>query len=194
MNPRPLIAMALAVESEGLIEAAGFDVVYTGLGKINAAYGLMKALTDAKVRGVTYPYVLNLGSAGSHEFARGVLVEADRFAQRDMDVTGLGFALGATPFEDVPATLEMRRRFPHLASATCGAGDSFLQGQSPIPCGLVDMEAYAYAKVCALEGIAFACVKFVTDGADDASHQDWQKHVTDAPHAFAPLLKDYCAT
>lgn len=185
--------MALPSESGGLIEAAGFPVIYTGLGKVNAAYGLTRALSGAKARGDTYPYVLNLGSAGSHEFARGALVEADRFVQRDMDVTGLGFALGATPFEAMPATLETPRRFPHLPRATCGTGDSFLQAPSPIPCGLVDMEAYAYAKVCALEGVAFACVKYVTDGADDASCQDWQKHVIDAPHAFATLLKDYCS-
>jgi hypothetical protein len=37
-----------------------------------------------------------------------------------------------------------------------------------------------------------ACVKYVTDTADDSSHDDWQKHVTDAPHAFAALLRDYC--
>lgn len=191
MSGRPLVVMALPGESEGLVEAAGFTVIYTGLGKVKAAYGLTKALTEAKARGEAHPYVLNLGSAGSHEFLRGALVEADRFVQRDMDVTGLGFPLGATPFEDMPATLETARRFPHLPHAICGTGDSFLQGPSPIPCGLIDMEAYAYAKVCALEGVAFACVKYVTDGADDSSHKDWQKHLTDAPHAFAALLRDY---
>lgn len=191
-SARPLVIMALQGESEGLIETAGFPVIYTGLGKINAAYGLTKALAEAKAREKIYPYVLNLGSAGSHEFARGALVEADRFVQRDMDVVGLGFPLGMTPFDDTPATIETPRRFPNLRSATCGTGDSFLQGPSPIPCGLVDMEAYAYAKVCALEGVAFSCVKYVTDGADNSSHKDWQKHVMDAPHAFAALLKDYC--
>ena len=185
--------MALPSESEGLVEAAGFSVVYTGLGKVNAAHGLTKAIAEAKARGESYAYALNLGSAGSYEFARGALVEADRFVQRDMDVTGLGFALGATPFEAMPATLETPRRFPHLPRAICGTGDSFLQGPSPIPCGLVDMEAYAFAKVCMLEGVTFACVKYVTDGADDTSHQDWQRHVIDAPHAFAALLKDYCS-
>lgn len=194
MNARPLIVMALPGESEGLIEAAGFAVIYTGLGKVNAAHGLTKALAEAKARGAAYPFVLNLGSAGSHEFARGALVEANRFVQRDMDVTGLGFPLGATPFESMPATLDTPRRFPHLPSAICGTGDSFLQGPSPLPCGVVDMEAYAYAKVCALEGVAFSCVKYVTDSADDASHQDWQKHLTDAPHAFEALLRDYCST
>lgn len=189
---RPLIVMALPSESAGLIEGLGFEVIYTGLGKVNAAHGLTKALCEARARGIAFPYVLNLGSAGSHDFPRGALVEADRFVQRDMDVTGLGFALGVTPFETAPPTLQVARRFQHLPGAICGTGDSFLQGPSPIPCGLVDMEAYAYAKICALENIAFACVKYVTDGADGASHGDWQKHLMDAPHAFAALLGDYC--
>ena len=187
----PLVVMALASESEGLIEKLGLEVIYTGLGKVNAAHGLTRALYAAKARGAAYPYVLNIGSAGSHDFPRGALVEADRFVQRDMDVTGLGFSLGVTPFESAPAMLETKRRFAHLPSAICGTGDSFLQGPSPLACGLADMEAYAYAKVCALEGVAFACVKYVTDGADDGSHNDWQKHLVDAPHAFAALLKNY---
>jgi len=188
---RPLIVMALPSESAGLIEALGFDVVYTGLGKVNAAHGLTRALFAAKARGKNSSFVLNLGSAGSHAFARGSLVEATRFAQRDMDVAGLGFPLGATPFEDTPPVLEVARRLPHLPSATCGTGDSFLQGPSPIACDVVDMEAYAYAKVCALEGVAFVCVKYVTDGADDSAHANWQNHLTDAPHAFETLLKDH---
>lgn len=191
MSARPLVVMALPNESEGLIEALGLEVIYTGLGKINAAHGLTRAIYAARALEAPIPYVLNLGSAGSHDFPRGALVEADRFVQRDMDLTGLGFALGATPFESVPAMLETKRRFAHLPSAICATGDSFLQGPSPIACGLVDMEAHAYAKVCALEGVAFACVKYVTDGADDASHTDWQERVTDAPHAFATLLQNY---
>lgn len=188
---RPLIVMALPSESEGLIEALGFDVIYSGLGKVNAAHGLTRALVAAKARGAAPSLVLNLGSAGSHAFPRGALVEATRFVQRDMDVTGLGFEFGATPFEDIPPALTTTRRLPHLPETTCGTGDSFLQGPSPIPCEVVDMEAYAFAKVCALEGVAFACVKYVTDGADDTSHTDWQTHLTDAPHAFAALLKDH---
>ena len=122
----PLVVMALASESEGLIEKLGLEVIYTGLGKVNAAHGLTRALYAAKARGAAYPYVLNIGSAGSHDFPRGALVEADRFVQRDMDVTGLGFSLGVTPFESAPAMLETKRRFAHLPSAICGTGDSFL--------------------------------------------------------------------
>ncbi len=184
---RPLIMMALPSESEGLIEPLGFEIVYTGIGKVNAAYALTKAL----LRRPDCSHVLNLGTAGSHTFARGALVEADRFAQRDMDVAGLGFAPGVTPFEQTPQILSVTPRFAHLPRGLCATGDSFLQGPSPIACDLADMEAYALAKVCALEGVAFTCVKYVTDGADAAARADWSTHLADAPHAFAALLQDH---
>lgn len=191
MSGRPLIVMALPSESEGHIEALGFPVVYTGLGKVNAAHGLMRALYLAGGRQEPISYVLNLGSAGSHKHKRGALVEADRFIQRDMDVVGLGFPLGATPFEETPAMLSVSARFAELPKAVCGTGDSFLQGPSPIECCVVDMEAYALAKVCLFENLPFACVKYVTDGADDAAAGDWSTHITDAPHAFAALLASH---
>lgn len=187
---RPLIVMALPSESAGLIESLGFEIVYTGIGKVNAAYALTKALMQRP----DCSYVLNLGSAGSRTFARGALVEADRFAQRDMDVTGLGFALGVTPFETETPILSVAPRFAHLPRGLCATGDSFLQGPSPIACDLADMEAYALAKVCALEGVSFTCVKYVTDGADAAAPADWNKHLTDAPHAFAALLRQHILT
>jgi adenosylhomocysteine nucleosidase len=186
MSARPLIVMALPSESGGLIEARGFNVVYTGLGKVNAAHGLTRALHQARAEPISY--VLNLGSVGSQKHPRGALVEVDRFVQRDMDVMGLGFPLGHTPFEAAPATLTIAPRFAHLPTAVCGTGDSFLQGPSPLECCVVDMEAYALAKVCHLESVPFACVKYVTDGADDAAAGDWQTNIADAPHAFATLL------
>ena len=38
--------------------------------------------------------------------------------------------------------------FKHLPSAVCGSGDSFATRPTDMDCGVVDMEAYALAKVC----------------------------------------------
>lgn len=180
---KPLVVMALEGESQGRVEALGFEVAYCGVGKVNAAYRLTRALA----RGRPYSYVLNLGSAGSHAFARGALVQADRFVQRDMDVSGLGFALGHTPFEDTPPMIMCKARFS-LQKGVCGSGDSFLQGPSPVACDMVDMEAFALAKVCLHENIDFAAVKYITDGADDAASGHWQEELKNAPQAFAEFL------
>jgi adenosylhomocysteine nucleosidase len=49
------------------------------------------------------------------------------------------------------------------------------------------MEAYALAKACRLGGAPFACVKYVTDGADDTAASDWQSNVHKAAGEFLRL-------
>ena len=180
--------MALKEEGQGRLEALGFEVLYCGLGKVNAAHILTRRLVQASLQGHQFPYVLNMGSAGSHSFATGSLVAADRFVQRDMDVTGLGFAWGETPFETDPPVITFAPRFHHLPHGICGSGDSFLQGPPPIPSDIIDMEAYALAKICLRESMPFACVKYITDGADGSASDDWQTNLTHAAQAFEKHL------
>jgi len=184
--------MALKEEGQDKIEGLGFEVIYCGVGKVNAAHRLTRRLVGAFLQKHPFPYVLNLGSAGSHSFTKGSLVAADRFVQRDMDVTGLGFAWGETPFEPDPPVIAFSRRFNHLPHGICGSGDSFLQGAPLIPSDIIDMEAYALAKICLRESVPFACVKYITDGADSSATQDWQKRLQDAGQAFTDLLMRYC--
>lgn len=179
--------MALEVESEGKLEAAGIPVLYTGIGKVNAALTLMRALTEAKVKGTPITRVVNFGTCGSFTFNRHTLVAADRFVQHDMDVTGLGFKPGETPFENDPFTLSFEPFFNELPHGICGSGDRFVQTPPQAQCDVVDMEAYALAKVCAREGVHFVSAKYVTDGADGAAHEDWQTNTKHAAEKFIAL-------
>jgi adenosylhomocysteine nucleosidase len=176
--------MALEVESHGLFAERGVPVLYTGLGKVNAAYRLARALTEHRARYGTLPRVVNFGTAGSPTLPAGSVVACRRFVQRDMDVSGLGFPLGTTPFEDVPATLEFEPLFTDLPEAVCGSGDRFETGAPVVPCDVIDMEGYALAKVCHLEGAELGAVKFVTDGADGNAGVDWQANLPRAARAF----------
>lgn len=185
---KPLIVMALEEEGQGKPEELGFDVLYCGVGKVNAAYHLTRKLHQSRHSDIHYPYVLNFGSAGSHSYNTGTLVELHSYVQRDMDVTGLGFELGVTPFEDMLPTITFPCRFSKLPSGICGSGDSFLQGKSPLPSDVIDMEAYALAKICFYEKIPFCSVKYITDGADGNAAQNWQDNLHNAAQAFATLL------
>src|SRR5688572_28607195 len=102
----PLIVMALPQESRGLIERAGAQVLYTGVGKVNAAAALARRLAELRSAGASPPLVVNMGTAGSRGVAPHLLVACNRFIQRDMDVSGLVFPAGVTPFDDAPAMLE----------------------------------------------------------------------------------------
>lgn len=185
--PPILVVMALAAESDGVFEAAGIPVLYCGVGKVNAAVALTRELRGYVHAGHRLPLVLNFGSAGSRVHSTGALVSCHEFVQRDMDVSGLGFALGVTPFDDAPAMLAFERHFGYLPSAVCGSGDSFAMSACAVECAVVDMEAYALAKVCWLEGAPFACVKYVTDGADHAAADHWRDNVHKAAEEFLRL-------
>src|SRR5277367_410356 len=175
--PSTLVVFALRAESAGVFAAAGVPVLYCGVGKVNAAMALARELSRYACVGQPMPLVLNFGSAGSRRHDAGTLLECHEFVQRDMDVSGLGFALGETPYDEAPATLCFDAVFTHLPSAVCGSGDSFATGHVGIGCAVVDMEAYALAKVCWREKARFGCAKYVTDGADQAAAQDWQSNV-----------------
>jgi adenosylhomocysteine nucleosidase len=193
MNTLPvLVVMALELESQGLFAQRGVDVLYTGIGKVNAAYRLTRRLAEERARGAL-PFVLNLGTAGSRTHRTGSVVACRRFVQRDMDVSGLGFPHGHTPFEDVPAALEFPAVFSELLQATCGSGDRFEAHSGDLDFEVVDMEAYALAKVCVFEQAPFACAKFVTDGADGSAGSDWESNLPSAARAFVKLYDELVA-
>src|ERR1700693_5693910 len=121
--PRTRVVIALPAESAGVFEAAGVPVLYCGVGKVNAAIALTRELTRYAEQGQAMPQVLNFGSAGSRRHAAGTLVGCHEFVQRDMDVRGLGFALGATPYDGAPFCLRFEPIFVHLPAAVCGSGD-----------------------------------------------------------------------
>lgn len=181
--------MALPIEAQGLFEGAGVPVLYTGLGKVNAAMVLMRRLAGYRAAGVPLPLVVNFGTAGSRHFRTGALVGCHRFVQRDMDVSALGFALGHTPFEELPAQLEFPPLFGALPDGLCGSGDSFQTGAAKLHCEVIDMEAYALAKVCHVEQARFGCAKYITDGADHAAADDWQNNLPSAAAGFWGLYR-----
>src|SRR6188474_2134161 len=157
--PAILIAMALPAEAAGVFESAGVEVLFTGVGKVNAAVTLTRYLVRLRHESAGPPLVLNFGTAGSARIPARTLVACRRFVDRDMDVGALGFAPGETPFDTLPPTLEFPACFTRLPDAICGSGDSFATKAHAVACDVVDMEAYALAKVCRIEGAEFACAK-----------------------------------
>lgn len=188
-----LVVMALPLESQGLFERAGVPVLFTGVGKVNAAHALTRRLTEYRLAGAPLPHVINFGTAGSQRHPTGALIECAGFTQRDMDVTGLGVAHGTTPFEDVPARLDVTPAFADLPAGVCGSGDSFVVNASAHDCDVLDMESYALAKVCYFERCTFNAVKYVTDGADHAAASDWQQNLQRAAEHFVRLFARFAS-
>ncbi|MFY7827594.1 MAG: hypothetical protein ACOVQ4_10720 [Flectobacillus sp.] len=175
---------SFALESEAADVFEGQNVVFTGIGKVNAAYELTKAIHQQKPA-----LIVNLGTAGSNYFAKGEVICCTKFVQRDMDVRGLGFELYETPLSGVPPLLEYGLEMETLKLGICGTGDSFEMGHAETIYNVVDMEAYALALIAKKENIPFLCLKYISDGADDNAAEDWTEQVHKAAMAYGKLLK-----
>jgi adenosylhomocysteine nucleosidase len=174
-----LVVFALRAEAADAFEGVASPLLFTGVGKVNSAWALTRSLMLHRPR-----LVLDFGTVGSPRFAPHTLVECTHFIQRDMDARPLGLPLGATPFDELPAVLEVPRRLAGLPAVTCGSADHFVSGHDVGAADVVEMEAYALARVCRLEGVEFMAIKYVTDGGDAGAHSDWQSNLPRAAAAF----------
>jgi adenosylhomocysteine nucleosidase len=178
------VLFSFALESEAADVFVGQNTLITGIGKVNAAYELTKAIQNKKPS-----LIVNLGSAGSNSFQKGDIICCTKFVQRDMDVRGLGFAQYETPLSNLPVILDYGLAMDNLQIGICGTGDSFEMGHATKIYDVVDMEAYALAMIAMKENIPFLCLKYISDGADDNAADDWVIQVHKAAAAFGSILE-----
>ena len=189
-NKKTLIVCALEIETQGQLD--DYEVLYTGVGKVNATFELTRKFGKYGSY-IPYDMVINYGTAGSRKIKKKTLVDCTKFIQRDMDVTGLGFMRGETPFEQDPPFVIQHQNIefnPIGRNATCGSGDNFAEDKSQYYGEVVDMEAYALAKVCYLYDVPFISFKYITDGADEQAHEDWEANLADGIVEFKKKVLD----
>ena len=154
---------------------------HIGVGKVNATYNLTKLIQEHKPS-----EVINYGTAGAIKKGLSGIVEVTKFYQRDMDVRGLlDLKLGETPFDDINEIINLNEGY------SCGSGDNFVNKKIEMEIDLVDMEAYALAKVCKLESIKFRCFKYISDNADDSASVDWLENCKKGAKLFHTKIKDF---
>ena len=159
-------------------ETVGLDYFkHIGVGKINAAYNTLKLIQIHKPK-----IIVNYGTAGAINTKLKGIVECTKFYQRDMDVRGLDFKLGETPFDKVKEIIISDSGY------SCGTGDSFVNQKIEMEVDVVDMEAYAIAKVCMLENIEFKCFKYISDNADENANNDWNTNLALGAETFAKMI------
>jgi len=178
---KALFTFALASEAADVF--TGYRQLICGIGKVNAAYHLTKAIQQEKPA-----LIVNLGSAGSNDYKKGEIVCCTKFVQRDMDVRGLGYEQYETPLSGLPPLLEYGLQMEGMPEAICGTGDNFEMAHGATLYNVVDMEAYALAFVAMQENIPFLSLKYISDGADDNAAEDWTVQVHRAALAFGKIL------
>ena len=172
------ILIMVAIEDElKRTDLPNLQIEYIGVGKVNAAFNTLKAIQK-----YSPDIVINFGTAGSLDPNIKGLVEVSKFLQRDMDASPLGFEIGQTPFEnDIEITFGRQ-------GVTCGSGDKFVTSTPRLQTDIVDMEAFAIAKVCKLESIDFRCFKFISDNADNEAKNDWVENVSLGSKVFIETI------
>ena len=181
MKLSPLYVVALEDEvSKELIEE--FEVLITGVGKINATYNLTNYLNTYKNK---FNLIINFGTAGSNYLNPGTFVDCTRFYEKDMDCKPLGFEPFQTPFEkEIIIDFSSESIFnPFNKNLSCYTGDKFVTEDLDYQ-GIFDMEAYALAKVCKSFQLPFISFKYISDGANSDSSGDWTENISSGYKIF----------
>tara|TARA_B100000424_G_C22852424_1_gene454486 strand:+ start:428 stop:991 length:564 start_codon:yes stop_codon:yes gene_type:complete len=185
MNKKNILIVC-ALEQETQNELDDYNVLYTGVGKINATYELTKQLyyQNSINYDVRSNLIINYGTAASKVY--NGLVDCTRFIQRDMDATPMGLKIGETPFDNEPSMIDFSHiKNPIGKNLTCYTGDSFVTDIQYMD--VVDMEAYALAKTCRNFGKDFVSYKYISD---DGNADDWEKNCGKGVKEFKKLLNE----
>ena len=179
VNPLYVVALKEEVDTEFIDK---FDVLITGVGKVNAAYELTRHLAENKN---IYNLVINFGTAGSNYLDPGTFVDCTRFYEKDMDCLPLGFEPFQTPFEkEIIIDFSLESIFnPLNKNLSCYTGDKFVTEDLDYQ-GIFDMEAYALAKVCKSFQLPFISFKYISDGANSDSAGDWTENISSGYKIF----------
>lgn len=147
------------------------NVLYTGMGKINAAMSVQWLIDNFNVK-----KIINIGSAGGNPGK----VDAGRV-----------YTIGTTVdrdwcFPDSGCTTFLTNNDADQESKTCFTGDSFVTDWNN-DYEIVDMEAFAIAKVCNApeNNISFSCYKYISDNGNG---DDWRESLIKCNKIFNEMF------
>ena len=175
------IVVFVALPYEFQIDHPDITVVYTGVGKVNAAIMATKTLPLYNPEDTI---VYNYGSAGSKVLVKNLLYKCTRFQQSDMDARPLVDSIGITPYDEeiYPSISNIIEFDEELSGYLCSTADRFQENPSA---PIVDMEAYSIAKVCKIFGFDFVAYKFVSD---DGNADEWEQNHMNGADLFMRVL------
>lgn len=184
------ILYVMAAEAEyGPHLRARIAPLMTGIGPVEAAIAVTRALTEAALAGTLPDLVVSLGSAGSQRLEQCGVYQATSVGYRDMDASALGFPKGQTPLLDLPAVLPLET-VPGIATARLSTGANVVSGAAydGIDADMVDMETFAVLRACQVFGVPLLALRCISDGAEELGHVgDWTRylHIIDEKLAHA---------
>lgn len=178
-----LVIVALETELNAKNLPPNLPIIYTGVGKVNAALATIGAIDRYKP-----DIIINFGTAGGITVTATGLLTVGRVIQRDMIAEPLA-PRGITPFSNGP------HEFISIKGGiTCGTGDSFVTTRDDWlyfnKVDVVDMELFAIAAAAHRAGVVWISYKFISDNANDEAATDWQRKINDGEKLFLEELSN----
>lgn len=176
----------VALESEfPPVQRLDFRVIYSGVGKINAARTTTEAILQFQPN-----RIINVGSVGVLDAKRlGTVMQVNQVIERDMNAVPL------SPRGQVPFDKASHRFFSVTPGLTCATGDSFVTKKDhwliSNNVDMVDMELFAIAKISSHYGIPWISLKFGTDLADGNASENWSGNLNNAQSALFEALSQF---
>lgn len=185
------LLFVMAVDAEyGVHLRERIEPLFTGIGPVEAAIGVTRALSLLQARGHLPDIVICLGSAGSALLEHTEVYQITSASYRDMDASALGFEKGRTPLLDLPADVTLPLRIPGVPEARLSTGANVVSGAAyaAIDADLVDMETFAVLRACQMFGVPLIGLRGISDGKSDLTGlHDWTEylHIVDEKLAMA---------
>jgi adenosylhomocysteine nucleosidase len=184
-TPPWLLLAALPAEISATQLPSDVELVYTGVGKLNAALTTWQAIERIRPRGI-----INFGTAGrTHQGVSG-LVQVGEVLQRDMCAEPLA-PRGATPFCERPLRYQSTP-WGRSQGVRCGTGDSFVTAHDPWladqQVDVVDMELFAIAHVAHEHKLPWHAFKYISDDANQDSAHTWEQSVSHGQALFVQAM------
>lgn len=176
------ILFVMAAEAEyGPFLRSRIEPLMTGVGPVEAAIVLTRALCQLEAQGDLPDMVVSLGSAGSSTLEQTEVYQVSSVSYRDMDASALGFEKGRTPFLDLPAVIDLPLRIPGVAEATLSTGGNVVSGleaYSRVAADMVDMETFAILRACQTFELPLIGLRGISDGVVELQHiSGWTEYL-----------------
>ena len=174
------VLLVVAVEHEAVALPADLPVLITGVGKVNAALQVSRALANPADRP---DIVVNVGTAGALHDGMSGTHEVGQVRQHDLDSAVLEELTGHRYGRPI-----LLGNGPTLATGDVFVSDVTTRDRLATSADLVDMEGYAVAAACRMAGVPVKLVKHVSDTADEGARLTWRESVHRASAELARWL------
>jgi adenosylhomocysteine nucleosidase len=159
-------------------------IVYSGIGKINAAIATFQAIQRYQPQ-----LIINFGTVGKINPTLSGLVTINKVIQRDISAEPLA------PRGIVPLSSKPNEFIVNTAGYVCGTGDSFVTQLDPWlteqGVDVVDMELFAIAAISFEHNVKWISYKYISDAANEDSAHEWSSKVHHGEDLFLEKLKHH---